>query len=143
MARECPVCGGEVVGRRDKVYCSQACRNRHFVARGAARDSSRRYYASDPEKCREAARRYRKNSPEKARVACRRYRKTHLAESREASRRYRKANPDRVREYNRCYREANLDELRVKARRKKSALKPAKLLPDLINLLGKFDGQHA
>lgn len=93
------------------------------MSREDPRETWRRYYANNTEKCNEASRRYQETHKE----AYKAYRKAYYAKNREKmlaqAKRWREENPGYMREYMRHYYKAHREEILEKQRQRRLAKK--------------------
>ena len=116
--RQCPVCGGGVVGRTDKAYCSRKCKRAAFrqANRERLRAYNKAYHQANREKVLEQKKAYyyanREQCIEKRRV----YYQANREQCLERDRGYYHANKEQCLKKQKVYRQANLEN--VKAREK-------------------------
>ena len=133
--RECPKCGGEVVGGVNKVYCSRRCRALASTKRWdqANRDkrnaNTRRWLQANPDKARERKRKWLQANPDKAREYKRKWSQANPDKAREASSRWRLTNPNNYREWRKKWILANPGKLKTydhrrRARKKANGVEP-------------------
>jgi len=92
--KTCPTCGGEVIGRSDKVYCSRRCKK-------AA------WHEANPEKVKKSVKKWQKANPEKVRAMCRNYYKANAEKVKEQKKRHYEAHTEKVKARTKKWKKAN------------------------------------
>ena len=128
--RQCPVCGKEVVGRSDKVYCSEHCRatvsNRRWAQANREKSNAikRRWAQANREKELARINRWRQANRERVNKLARQRYHANAAKVSEMKRRRRQANWGRVIKQERAYRkkwvQANREKLKAKEARRRA-----------------------
>ena len=99
--RHCPVCGGEVVGRPNKVYCSNRCKKKA-------------YRQANPERYKDQQKAYRQANRERLNARHKAYWKANRERLNAHKKAYRQANRERLNAKQKVYYQANREKLSAK-----------------------------
>jgi len=116
--KTCPHCGGEVIGRSDKVYCSSGC-------------SKHAWREANPDKhrasCRKSSKKWKRANPEKVRAQKKRHYEANTEQLKAKNKKWKRANPEKVREHvrksSKKWYKANPEKAKAKKHRRRARLK--------------------